>query len=120
MPSRLLLRAIALLTLMCSVIVLADSQQPRPRPDVSDDRGGEKPGIEHLFDALSQVRTFKETVVSPDGKTLAWVESIPDKKAAAGSSAIYLVDWQNTAAKPRRLTAGDGRTAHAEHSLTWS
>jgi dipeptidyl aminopeptidase/acylaminoacyl peptidase len=85
-----------------------------------DERAGEKPAIEHLLDALFQVRTFKETVISPDGKTLAWVESIPDKKAAAGSSAIYLIDWQNAAAKSRRLTAGDGRTFYAEHSLAWS
>jgi dipeptidyl aminopeptidase/acylaminoacyl peptidase len=85
-----------------------------------DDRPGEKPAIEPLFDALFQVRTFKETVISPDGKTLAWVESIPDKKAATGSWAIYLTDWQNTSAKPVRLTAGDGRTSYAEHSLAWS
>jgi Tol biopolymer transport system component len=32
----------------------------------------------------------------------------------------YLLDWQNAAAKPGRLTAGDGRTSYAEHSLDWS
>lgn len=85
-----------------------------------DDRAGEKPAIDHLLDVLFQVRSFRETVISPDGKTLAWVESIPDKKAPAGSSAIYVLDWQNAVAKPKRLTVGDGRTAHSEHSLAWS
>ena len=80
----------------------------------ADDRPDAKPAGDGLLDALFQVRAFKETVISPDGKSVAWVES------AGGHSAIYVTEWQQPSARPRRITAGDGQATYEEHSITWS
>jgi dipeptidyl aminopeptidase/acylaminoacyl peptidase len=73
-----------------------------------------EPALEQVLDTLFQVQAFKETAISPDGKHVAWVQ------AAGGHSAIYVADWQNAGAGAQRIAAGDGKTAHDEHSLAWS
>jgi dipeptidyl aminopeptidase/acylaminoacyl peptidase len=72
-------------------------------------------GLDRLLDELAAVRQFKEVAISPDGTRVAWVESRPP-----GDSAIFVLDWKSSSAKPRRITAGDGKKDYAEHSLAWS
>src|SRR5260370_14967937 len=62
------------------------------------------------------VQTFGATSISPDGKHLAWVETIRPRDGA-----IYLTDLPTkTGAKPRRITAGDGKKALRETAVCWS
>jgi dipeptidyl aminopeptidase/acylaminoacyl peptidase len=72
------------------------------------------------MDSLFRVRGFKETAISPDGKEVAWVQSLPTMdKGSNSTSAIYVADRENPEAKPRRVTAGnDGN--HSEHDIAWS
>ena len=73
-----------------------------------------KSSIGDALDSLYAVRNFKQVAISPDGKEVAWVESL-----AGGNSAIY-VATPGSREQPRRISAGDGNTEFAEHDIAWS
>jgi len=71
-------------------------------------------------DALFGMREFQQAEISPDGKHVAWVESLPGPGGApSDNAAIYVADLSAPAAA-RRITAGDGKVAHEEHDVAWS
>jgi dipeptidyl aminopeptidase/acylaminoacyl peptidase len=87
----------------------------------ADEHPSPNPSLDRLLDSLTAVRTFKEVAISPDGRHVAWVENLPGKGNMPSSlSAIYVADLNSSDAAPRRVSAGDGATSHAEHSLAWS
>src|SRR5215469_6773493 len=87
----------------------------------AEERPAAKSSLDALLDALSTVRTFKEVAISPDGRRVAWVETLPGKGDTSSSlSAIYVADLSSSDAAPRRVSAGDGTVSHAEHGLAWS
>jgi dipeptidyl aminopeptidase/acylaminoacyl peptidase len=70
--------------------------------------------------AMFGVRAFQQASISPDGKRVAWVEAITGAgDETSTGSAIYVaeLDMLN---KSKRITAGDGKTAHDEHDVAWS
>jgi dipeptidyl aminopeptidase/acylaminoacyl peptidase len=74
------------------------------------------PAIHAIFDA----KDFQQAEISPDGKRVVWVESLPGPGGAPSyDSAIYIADV-SAPAKARRLSAGDGVAAHEEHDVAWS
>lgn len=74
-----------------------------------------------IIDTLQTVRRFKEVAISPDGKRLAWVETLPvEKNASPDSSAIMVEELDGSNQAPRRITAGNGTSSHAEHAIAWS
>jgi dipeptidyl aminopeptidase/acylaminoacyl peptidase len=73
-----------------------------------------KSSIDDALDSLYAVRNFKQVAISPDGREVAWVESL-----AGGSSAIYVATRGSTE-QPRRISAGDGNAEYAEHDIAWS
>jgi dipeptidyl aminopeptidase/acylaminoacyl peptidase len=80
-----------------------------------------KRSLERLLDSLATVPVFKEVAISPDAKRVAWVEAVADKRGAGWSeTAIYIAHLSSPDSHPRRVTAGDGTVAHAEHGLAWS
>jgi hypothetical protein len=59
----------------------------------AEERPVAKSSLDGLFDALSAVRTFKEVAISPDGRRVAWVETLTGKGHTSSSlSAIYVAD----------------------------
>src|SRR5690349_4968450 len=69
----------------------------------------------------ARVRPYREVAISPDGKRVAWVEGLAEEGGGPSSrTAIYVVDLTNGGGAPRRITAGDGKSGHAEHSVAWS
>jgi len=86
----------------------------------ADDQPSSTAQVDQLFDAVSQVRGFREAAISPDSKRLAWVGSSPGTQKSGRRRAwgIYVTDWQSEAAEPQRITAGN--TARTEHSISWS
>ena len=59
-------------------------------------------------------REFKQAVISPDGKRVAWVEMLIGKDGApSGKTAIYFSEIEGKAA-PKRLRAGVGAVDHEE------
>jgi dipeptidyl aminopeptidase/acylaminoacyl peptidase len=72
--------------------------------------------LENALKEASAVQGFASTSISPDGKRVAWVESIRPR-----DSAIYIEDISRQAgSKPRRITAGDGKTNLRESAVAWS
>ena len=91
--------ALSLLVLFGAVVF----GQTRPEPQAS---------LDHVMEQLSAVRRFTEVAISPDGKRVAWVESLQDKnKAPAPVSAISVLDLGSPSATARRITGGKGATA---------
>lgn len=77
--------------------------------------------VDRILKQLAGVRQFRQVAVAPDAGRLAWVEEAGgDSNVAAGNSAIYLLDLKSGDAAPRRVTAGLGDAACAEHSVAWS
>jgi dipeptidyl aminopeptidase/acylaminoacyl peptidase len=71
--------------------------------------------------APTKVRNFGETVISPDGKRVAWVEEVVDEAGASTPhSEIYIADLAWDEKEPRRITAGDGNSGCVERSISWS
>ncbi len=76
--------------------------------------------LDEAMRAMFDVRTFNQAQISPDGKKVAWVESLPGPGGApSADSAIFVADL-SAASEAKRMTAGDGKTPCEEHDLAWS
>jgi dipeptidyl aminopeptidase/acylaminoacyl peptidase len=72
-----------------------------------------KPELEKAIQTLFAGKNFEQAAISPDGKQVAWVESVK-----AGSSAIYVAPVSG--GQPRRISASAGAGSYSEHSIAWS
>ena len=87
--------------------------QPSQKPKASSP-------LDTVVDALYAAHTFEQTTISPDGKKVAWVETLVGKDAAPdGNTAIYVADRDSSAA-PKRITAASNSISRAEGSVAWS
>src|SRR6185437_4662082 len=78
------------------------------------------PTVERAVHQMFAVRQISEAVISPDGRHVAWVESLPGKNGALSSnSAIYVADWKS-AAIPKRVTAAPAGVPAEENDVAWS
>src|ERR1700676_1522461 len=76
--------------------------------------------IHDVEKTLFATRRFEQAAISPDGKRVAWVETLIGKDGApSGNPAIYFsqIEAKTT---PRRLTAGLGTRHHEEGNVAWS
>jgi dipeptidyl aminopeptidase/acylaminoacyl peptidase len=129
---RLNLGWLSILTLCCFVLSSAVSAQPitgssqdavtnSPSVAVSSPRADSNTTLDGLFDSLTSVRHFQEVVISPNGKQVAWVELVLDKKGVpSGKTAIYVSAVSPSAAAPRRITASAENGDYAEDGVSWS
>ena len=75
--------------------------------------------VDEVMNTLFATRRFEQTTISPDGKKIAWVETLVGKDGAPdGNTAIYITD-RDTSAAPKRITAAPN-LGRAEGSLDWS
>jgi len=78
------------------------------------------PAVERAINTLFGVHEISEAVISPDGRRVAWVESLSGKNGAPSpNSAIYVVDWKSAAA-PQHITAAASGAAAREGQVVWS
>jgi dipeptidyl aminopeptidase/acylaminoacyl peptidase len=90
-----------------------------PPTDVDVTRQEVSP-IEDAIRATFGVHEFQQAEISPDGKRVAWVETLTRKDGAPSpNSAIYVADIKNPATA-HRISATGGTAAHAEHDVAWS
>jgi dipeptidyl aminopeptidase/acylaminoacyl peptidase len=76
--------------------------------------------IHEVEKTLFATRRFEQAVISPDGKRVAWVETLIGKDGApSGNTAIYVAGVE-AKAPARRLKAGVGAGEHEEGSVAWS
>ncbi len=72
-------------------------------------------------DVPAKLHNYHETAISPDGTRVAWVEGLDGAgEPSPGHSGIFVAELAKSRAMPRRITAGDGKTGCAEHSIAWS
>ena len=70
---------------------------------------------------LFNEQTFDQVAISPDGKRVAWVQSLQGKNhEPTSNSAIYVGTLNQLSTPPRRMTAGNGTSAHAESAIAWA
>jgi dipeptidyl aminopeptidase/acylaminoacyl peptidase len=76
--------------------------------------------IHEVEKALFATRRFEQAVISPDGRRVAWVETLIGKNgASSGNTAIYVSDVAPKT-PPKRLTAVVGAGDHEEGNVAWS
>ncbi len=73
--------------------------------------------IDEVLSQLEQVHSFEDVSISPDGKWVTWGQAGQDNRR---NTELYKLDWKNSAAKPERVSAGDGRQAYRETGVAWS
>jgi dipeptidyl aminopeptidase/acylaminoacyl peptidase len=79
-----------------------------------------RPSIDQSMAQLSAVRRYNEAVISPDGKMVAWVESLPTRgDHPSEGTAIYIAAVTAGAARVR-VSAITGTAPHDEHGVAWS
>ena len=81
---------------------------------------GSMSAMDETVRTLFAARGFSGVAMSPDGKQVAWVESSAIYISATQVSATQVSATQAAGAKPRRITAGDGKAFHDEGAISWS
>ena len=77
----------------------------------------QRPQIDSVLQQLEQVHAFSEVSISPDGRWISWTQPAPGNPS---HSELFLMDWKEASAKPRRITAGDPSSSYRESGLAWS
>ncbi|MGZ4813693.1 MAG: TolB family protein [Terriglobales bacterium] len=80
--------------------------------------GAQKTSGDAVMDQVFAVRRFRQTAISPDGKSVAWVERLttPDG-TVTGNAGIYVARLGDRSA-PKRISAAAG--PHREDDIAWS
>ncbi|HEX4231949.1 MAG TPA: S9 family peptidase [Bryobacteraceae bacterium] len=87
-----------------------------------DQAGGQTPPSVHsTLEALYKVHGFRGTAISPNGRELAWVETL---KKANGTdsrdSAIYVAPVNDPSSRLRITATGGGQEKATESGVSWS
>jgi dipeptidyl aminopeptidase/acylaminoacyl peptidase len=76
--------------------------------------------LDAAIHAMFGLRAFGQAEISPDGKSVAWVESIAGPGGAPSpNSAIYVAEL-SAPEKARRITASAEKRDREEHDIAWS
>ncbi len=73
--------------------------------------------IDQVLNQLEQVHPFSAVSISPDGKWVTWTQPA---SSDTEDTEIFLLHWGDAAAKPTRITAGNGTQSLREHAVAWS
>jgi len=95
--------------LLCASAHAQSSAKPKSNPVLDDAMHG-----------MFGVRAFPQAAISPDGKRVAWVESLPGPGNTPSSNSAIYIAATHSAAVAQRITAGDGKAARQEHDVAWS
>jgi dipeptidyl aminopeptidase/acylaminoacyl peptidase len=76
--------------------------------------------VDEVVQTLFATRQFQQVAISPDGKKVAWVETLVGKDGAPnGKSSIFVATLEEKT-PPKRVTAVLGAATYAEGSVAWS
>ena len=88
---------------------LKEAEKPKPVTPIAE-----------LEKTLFATRRFEQVAISPDGKQLAWVETLIGKNGApSGKTAIYISDAQGKG-QARRMKAAASAGNFEEGNVAWS
>ena len=120
MSEDLLLRRLGFLlaVILVSITVGAPSQCAQKSSDAQ--ATPKTKSLDDAMKAMFDVRTFQQAEISPDGRKVAWVESLPGPGGTpSANSAIYVAELSSPDTVAH-VTAGDGKAAYEEHDIAWS
>jgi dipeptidyl aminopeptidase/acylaminoacyl peptidase len=87
---------------------------------VAPGAAAQKLSLDQAIDSLFAVHGFRQVAISPDGRRVAWVESVKGRnQEPTGYSVIYVVTL-GSSERPRRISAGNEGNDYAEHDIAWS
>ena len=96
----------------------AAPRQGSPRAKVTREAKPLTP-VETAIATLTAARAFEQVAISPDAKSVAWVEAIPGKNGIeTGNSAIYISSADGKT-PPHRISASVG-VPRSESGIAWS
>jgi dipeptidyl aminopeptidase/acylaminoacyl peptidase len=99
------------LSLSSSSVLLAQRAKPQSAPAKPRQAAAESQApspVDAVLRALDSARHFEQVAISPDGKKVAWVESLPGKNgASSGNTGIYISSADGKTPS-RRITAAAG------------
>jgi len=76
--------------------------------------------LNEVIQTLFATHQFEQAAISPDGKKVAWVETLVGKDGAPnGRTSIFISDREKSVA-PKRISAAPDASTHAEGSVAWS
>ncbi len=106
--------------LLSAILGMGQSRQKEKTAPTAEPLPKVNSPLEDAIRAMFGVHEFQGAEISPDGKRVAWVETLTGKDGAPSpNSAIYLAELKAPTAA-RRISAGAGGFAHAEHDIAWS
>lgn len=113
---------LALLLLSCAVPLIAQEATAPPKSVQAHARALEKsspkPASDGVIHTLFSTHHFEQTAISPDGQSVAWVETLLGKNGVPdGTSAIYVSHLAGKS--PHRITAS-AVAPRTENNVAWS
>ncbi len=99
------------------LIALGTPLPAQTTPQTSSDRPQRDARIDVVLTSLAKVRNLRETAISPDGKTLAWV--VDGEPGGVGGTEIELAPL-SAPQSPTRVTAGTKGQFCLEGGIAWS
>jgi dipeptidyl aminopeptidase/acylaminoacyl peptidase len=97
-------------------LLLASWGAAAQKPETNKPKSPRDAAVEAMFD----LHEFQQTEISPNGKRVVWVESLPGRGGAPSYNAAIYVAELSAPAAAKRISAGDGKAAHEEHDIAWS
>ena len=79
----------------------------------------ERPSIDQAMAQLTAVRRYGEAMISPDGQSVAWVESLPANGGTPSQGTAIFVAPAVRSGSPVRITAATSGSPD-EHGISWS
>jgi dipeptidyl aminopeptidase/acylaminoacyl peptidase len=79
-----------------------------------------RPSIDQALAQLNSTRRYGEAMVSPDGKSVAYVESLPTRGGAASEGTAIYITTVAAGGTPVRITATTSTAPRDEHNVAWS
>lgn len=117
-------RFVTLLAILAfsSTIAAQQSHKPRPRQAHSKSSASNKAKspLDEAIHAMFALHDFQDAEISPDGKRVAWVESLLGPGGVPSANSAIFVAELSAPGAPKRITAGTGKAAFEEHDVAWS
>jgi dipeptidyl aminopeptidase/acylaminoacyl peptidase len=76
--------------------------------------------LDQVVNTLFAARHFEQAAISPDGKRVAWVETVVNKKGVPTGDTVIFVTELDAKAPPKRIGAGFSDAIAKEGSIAWS
>jgi dipeptidyl aminopeptidase/acylaminoacyl peptidase len=115
----------AFLTLLSFPAARSQEKPSEPKQVQARLKSPQKPQsgpADEALKVLFRTHRFEQAAISPDGKKVAWVETVIAKNGApTGDTTIFVAETAATSSTaPKRIAAGAYDSVHAEGSVAWS